>query len=205
MPAYADSVRRPPRTLTDVEQARLLTTTGEHRAGFRDHVIFSLALGAALREHELVALDVGDVLLPDGRIRRRLTLRVFKRSSTEPAPQDVFLPDGIWYKLGKFIAWKRANGESLEPTAPLFVSQSRRRLATRSLRYLFRLWQERAGFDRRLAGHSLRHTALSRVYRETRDLRLTQRVARHKNIQTTTIYAGPTDEDILRAVRDLPC
>jgi len=30
MPAYADSVRRPPRTLTDVEQARLLKTTGEH-------------------------------------------------------------------------------------------------------------------------------------------------------------------------------
>jgi len=205
MPAYADSVRRPPRTLTDVERARLLKTTGEHRDGFRDHVILSLAFGTALREHEIAALDVGDVLLPNERVRRRVTLRVFKRSSSNPAPQDVFLPDNLLYKMTKFIAWKRANGESLEPTAPLFLSYRGTRLATRSLRYLFHIWQERAGLDRRLGMHATRHTALAAVYRETGNLELTQRVARHKDPVTTRIYAGPTDEDVLRAVRELTC
>jgi hypothetical protein len=32
-----------------------------------------------------------------------------------------------------------------------------------------------------------------------------QRLARHKSVDTTTIYAAPSDEDILRAVRELPC
>jgi integrase len=53
--------------------------------------------------------------------------------------------------------------------------------------------------------HSTRHSSLTNVYRRTRDIRLTQRVARHKSITSTIRYAGPSDEDVLRAVRDLPC
>lgn len=92
MPAYAAAIPRPPRTLTELEQATLLKVTGERRDGFRDHVIFAVALGTGLREHEIAALDVGDVLHEDGRVRRRIALRTFKRSSTEPATQEVFIP-----------------------------------------------------------------------------------------------------------------
>lgn len=205
MPAYADAVRRPPRTLTEIEQAALLRVTGQHRDGFRDHVLFAFALGTGLREHEIAALSVGDVLHDDGRVRRRLALRVFKRSSKSPVPQEVFVPDGVWYKLTKFIAWKRGNGESLDLNAPLFVSRRGGALSTRTLRYLFALWQIRAGFDRPFNFHALRHTALTNAYRATRDIRLVQRIARHKSVDTTTIYAAPSDEDILRAVRGLPC
>ncbi|HYM96857.1 MAG TPA: tyrosine-type recombinase/integrase, partial [Candidatus Sulfotelmatobacter sp.] len=196
MPAYAAAIARPPRTLTEVELARLLKVTGEHREGFRDHVIFAVALGTGLREHEIAALDVGDVLHDDGRVRRRITLRTFKRSTTEPATQEVFLPDSVWYKLGKLVGWKRTSGESLTPDAPLFVSRRGKRIATRTLRYLFRLWQERAGFDRPFNFHALRHTALTNAYRSSRDIRLVQRIARHKSVDTTTIYAAPSDEDI---------
>ncbi|MBI3073661.1 MAG: tyrosine-type recombinase/integrase, partial [Deltaproteobacteria bacterium] len=90
---YADNTKRPPRTLTEIEQARLLKVTGEHRSGFRDHVLFAVALGTGLRVAEIVALDVGDVS-PDGkRVRRRVTLRVFKRSLRDGGAQEVFLPD----------------------------------------------------------------------------------------------------------------
>ncbi|MEO7735992.1 MAG: site-specific integrase, partial [Kofleriaceae bacterium] len=158
MSSYAAAVPRPPRTLARHEQDRLLKVTGEHRDGFRDHVIFSLALGTALREHELTGLDVGDVLLEDGRVRRRIKLRIFKRSTLDPVNQEVFLPDAAWYKLTKFLSWKRGRGESLEPAAPLFVSRLRRRIATRTLRHLFKIWQARAGFDQTFTFHQLRHT-----------------------------------------------
>ena len=205
MSAYADAIPRVPRTLTDDEQDRLLRVSGQRRDGFRDHVLFAIALGTGLREHEIVALDVGDLVHADGRVRRRLTLRVFKRSAKDPVPQEVFVPDAVWYKLTKFVAWKRGGGESLDPASPLFVSRRGRRLSTRTVRYLFRVWQERAGFDRPFNFHALRHTALTNVYRATRDIRLVQRIARHKSVDTTTIYAAPSDEDILRAVRGLPC
>ena len=55
MANYADGARTP-RTLTEREQRALLKVTGEHRAGFRDHVLYAMALGTGLREHELIAL-----------------------------------------------------------------------------------------------------------------------------------------------------
>jgi len=95
MTAYADTISRPVKTLTEAEQRALLKVTGQHLDGFRDHVIFSLAMGTGLREHELLALDVGDVFDDAGRAKRRLALRVFKRSAKDPVAQEVLLPDAV--------------------------------------------------------------------------------------------------------------
>lgn len=205
MSAYIDSVRRAPRTLTETEQRLLLETTGQHRAGFRDHVIFSLALGTALREHEILALDVGDVFGDAGRSRRRVQLRVFKRSNNDPESQEIILPDALRAKLDKFYGWKERAKQRVAPDAPLFMSRRRQRLSKRQVRHAFHVWQERAGFERRLCFHTLRHTACSTLYRRTLDIRLTQRFARHKSIITTSMYAHPSDDDLLRSVSDLPC
>jgi integrase/recombinase XerC len=205
MGSYVDAVARAPKTLTEREQQLLLKVTGEHRAGFRDHLVYSLALATGLREHELVALDVGDVFEAEGRAKRRITLRVFKPSSDDPARQEVFLSDALRAKLDKFRAWKARERESLTPSAPLLVSLRGTRLSTRQLRHGFAVWQERAGFDRHLCFHALRHSACSSVYRKSKDIRLTQRFARHKSILTTAIYSHPTDEDLARAVAELLC
>jgi site-specific recombinase XerD len=70
MANYAEATRTP-RTLTEREQRALLKVTGEHRAGYRDHMLYAMALGTGLREHELIALSVGDVFR-DSRPRRGL-------------------------------------------------------------------------------------------------------------------------------------
>lgn len=160
--SYAESIRAP-RTLTDAEQARLLKVTGEHARGFRDHVLLSFALGTALREAELLALNAGDVFGADGRARRRVQLRVFKRSNDDESMQEVVLPDPLRTKLEKLWRWKKQRGESLEPDAPLFVSRRGLRLSSRQLRNLFHVWQERAGFERVLSFHSTRHYADLRI------------------------------------------
>jgi site-specific recombinase XerC len=131
---------------------------------------------------------------------------VFKRSADEPAIQEVVLPDLVRAKLNKLRGWKKRKGESLAENAPVFVSRLGRRLSARQLRHAFALWQQHAGFERRLSFHSLRHySACSAIYRRTKDIRLTQRFARHKSILTTSICAHPSDEDLVRAVRELPC
>jgi integrase/recombinase XerC len=203
--AYASAIAKPPKTLTDLEQKLLLKVTGEHARGYRDHCIISLALGTGLREHEVLALDMGDVFDDTGRARRRIALRVFKRSTEDPAVQEVVLPDVLRAKLDKLRAWKKREGEDVAADAPVFTSRLRRRLSSRQLRHAFHVWQERAGLERRFSFHSLRHSALTSVYRRTRDIRLTQRVARHKSILSTAIYTHPSDEDVVRAVRDQPC
>jgi integrase/recombinase XerC len=194
-----------PRTLTEREQRALLRVSGERRDGFRDHLVFAIALGTALREHEIVALDVGDVFDDVGRARRRVALRVFKRSNDDRAQQQVLLNDTLRAKLEKFRAWKRDSGESLDASAPLFMSRHGDRLSKRQLRRLVHVWQERAGADVTLNFHALRHTACTNYYRLNRDVRATQKFSRHASLRMVTRYTHPSDEDQARSVQALPC
>ena len=89
--------------------------------------------------------------------------------------------------------------------APLFVSAQGRRLSPRAAQWRFAWWQERAGFDRHYSFHSLRHGAITNVYRATRNLFLAQRFARHASPLTTIVYTHPADEELYEGVRDLPC
>lgn len=195
----------PPKTLTEAEQLALLDVTGQHAKGYRDHMIFSIALGTGLREGEIAALDVGDVVNGNGNARRRVELRVFKRCTDNPARQEVVLNTALRHKVNRYLAWKKDRGESLESSAPLFVSRKGNRISTRRLRAMFRDWQAKAGFERLYNFHALRHTACTNLYRLERCIKTVQRFARHTNVVTTSIYTELSDEDLVRRVEGLPC
>jgi integrase len=91
---------------SDLSLGDLKSAIGQHREGFRDHAIFAVALGTGLREHKIAALDVGDVLRDDGRVRHRIALRTFKRSSADPATQQVFIADSnLYLERSKAVGW----------------------------------------------------------------------------------------------------
>lgn len=213
--SYADRTRRPPRTLTDDEQRRLLKVSGEHADDYRDHILFSLALGTGLREGELAALDLGDVVRPDGKPKRSIQLRHFarkgNRDNVDTRAQVVHVPDGAWYKLEKFLRVRWGN-QRVDRTCPLFLAERSNgrgegvngRLSTRRIREIFAEWQTRAGFETRYRFHDLRHTAITNAYRATKDIRIAQRVARHARVDTTTRYEHASDQEVAAAVRKLP-
>ena len=205
MAPYAYSIPTPPTVLSKAEQDAILKVTGEHRDGFRDHMIIAVALGTGLRAHEIAALDVENVRADSGRIRRRFILKVFKRASEEPALQEVFFSERLRVKLERFLAWKEKRGERVDAAAPVFVSRKGNRISGRRLRTLFRKWQERAGFERLYNFHVLRHTAISNVYNHCKDIRLTQRFARHKSVLSTQRYAHAPLEELVGAVQGLTC
>jgi site-specific recombinase XerC len=117
----------------------------------------------------------------------------------------VFLPDRLVVKLKRFWRWKRERGEELSPHAPLFANQSRRRISKRRVQHAWTAWQRRAGFDLTYGFHALRHTAVTNVYRVSRDLFLAQRFARHLSPLTTTFYTHPSDQEMAGRVRGLAC
>jgi site-specific recombinase XerC len=127
--------------------------------------IISLAFSIGPRLAEIVGLDVG----------------------------DVFLPDRLVAKLKRFWRWKRERGEDLSPAAPLFASQSGRRISKRRVQFVWATWQRRAGFDRAYGFHSLRHSAVTNVFRAGRDLFLAQRFVRHVSPPTTVAHTHPSD------------
>lgn len=205
MVTYVDSIGTPPRTLSPEEQNAILKVTGEHISGFRDHMIISVALGTGLREHEIAALTVGDLLGESEQMRSVITLTTFKKATQNPAPQQIVIPPRLRSKLTRFLVWKKRRGESLVTDAPLFVSKKKNAISPRAMRTMFKKWQQKAGIERHHTFHSLRHTAITSVYRQNRDLRVAQRFARHKSVAATQRYAHPTIEDLISAVHDLPC
>lgn len=192
--------RLSPQTLTTQEQSALLHYV---EASPREALLFSLALGTGLRLGEIVGLDVCDVFLPGGvpRVRVRLRREIAKRGRAG----DLFLPDKLRPKLQKLWAYKVARDERIDVGAPLFCSQSGRRLSKRRVQVLFRELQIRAGFDRHYPLHALRHTAITNVYRASKDLFLAQRFARHTSPLTTVVYTHPSDEELREGVRALNC
>jgi integrase/recombinase XerC len=154
-----------PTTLTADEQRLILRATA---GNVRDHTIISLALGTGLRLAEIVGLDVGDVFAPGGTPRVRVRIRAAIAKGGRAA--DVFLPDRLVAKLRRFWRWKRERGENLAPDAPLFCNQSGNRISKRRVQLAWATWQRRAGFDRVYGFHALRHTAVTNVYRASRDL-----------------------------------
>ena len=189
-----------PTTLTSDEQALILRVTASN---LRDHVIFSLALGTGLRLAEVAGLNVGDVYGPGGVPKTRVRVRAAIAKGGRAA--DVFLPDRLVAKLRRYWEWKKRRGDSLEPDAPLFANQSGRRISKRRVQFAWRSWQVAAGFDRLYPFHSLRHSAVTAVYRMSRDLFLAQRFARHVSPLTTTIYTHPSDQELACRIRSLPC
>ena len=172
-----------PQTLTRHEQSVLLQAVTQPR----DHLIFSLALGTGLRLAEVVGLDVGDVYL-NGTPRNRICLR--REIAKGRRKGDVFLPDALVPKLKHFWSYKRRGGESVDAEAPLFCNQTGQRISKHRVQVAFRSWQLKAGFDRLYPFHALRHTAVTNVYRSSRDLFLAQRFARH--VSPLTTFATPT-------------
>jgi integrase len=189
-----------PTTLTTDEQRAILRAT---QANLRDHTIISLALGTGLRLAEIVGLDVGDVLSPDGTPRVRVRIRATIAKGGRAA--DVFLPDRLVAKLKRFWRWKRERGEDVSPAEPLFCNQSGRRISKRRVQFAWATWQRRAGFDRIYGFHALRHTAVTNVYRASRGLFLAQRFARHVSPLTTIVHTHPSDQEMAGRVRGLTC
>ena len=100
---------------------------------------------------------------------------------------------------------KDRGGGSGGPDAPVFMSNRGRRLSRGRAKQVFPDGEERAGLDQRQTFHQLRHSAVNGVYRETKDILLIQRFARHSSLLVTSAYLHPTDEDLARSVQKIRC
>jgi len=152
---------------------------------------------------QIVGLIVGDVYFPDGSPRGRFRLR--REIAKNGRAGDAFLPDALVPKLERFWSYKLRRFESVDAASPLLCNQSQSRISKRRVQTLFKAWQVIACFDRLYPFHALRHTAVTNVYRASRDLFLAQRFARHVSPLTTTIYTHPSDDELWEGVRELKC
>ncbi len=186
--------RRPTRhtvgALTEAEVQKLLSIIPtEKLQDHRDYLIIRLMLESAVRLHEIVKANVED-------LKKFSTHSVLfvqaKGKKTKDETVDVPL------ELARDIEAYLERRQNVEPTSPLFVSNSRRvqnaRLTTRALHYRIEHWLNAAGIQRaNISPHSLQHTAAKLwIERDGLSIDEVKRKMRHGLITTTKIYTGET-------------
>lgn len=158
--------------------------------GLRDYTMISLMLTMGLRTIEVVRANVGDI-----RNAGETTVLYVQGKGHIEKDDAVRMPEHIHQLVGKYLATRKDKKED----SPLFTSTSNHhassgRMTTRSIRRIVKTAFRNAGYDSpRLTAHSTRHTAATLSLLNGATLQETQELLRHKNLQTTEIYAHNID------------
>ena len=82
----------------------------------------------------------------------------------------------------------------------LFEGSKGGRYSEKSIQCLVKSASEKVGIKKKISSHSLRHSCLTQMIKNGVDLRTVQKIAGHKNINTTAGYIKLIDSDILGTV-----
>jgi integrase len=152
--------------------------------------LFNLAIDSKLREYDLVALRVHDVVqgravAPRAIVMQKKTQRPVQFEITEQTRDAV-------------DAWITA--AQLKPEQFLFPSRVTEspHLSTRQYSRIVGSWVESIGLDPAAYGtHSMRRTKPTLIYRRTRNLRAVQLLLGHSKLESTVRYLGIEVDDAL--------
>ena len=176
-----------PDTLTENEENRLLATFNRrYRTAERNRLMIWLALNTGMRVGDLINLRFGDIELDTGRCHIKM--------GKGRKDRIVFIKPAILSDLVDLA------DRISDHTGLVFTTLKGGPVQAQYLRRMIGNQARKAGIEKRVHFHLLRHTYLTRLYRETKDLRLVQEVAGHASSATTEIYTHVSGEDIKDAM-----
>ncbi|HET9982920.1 MAG TPA: tyrosine-type recombinase/integrase [Longimicrobiales bacterium] len=186
LPLLLDSAPRPRK------QSRLpqVLSTGELRGFFaaidnpKHRAALLVAYSAGLRVSEVVRLRVGD-LDPERHL-------IHIRSGKGRKDRYTLLSDVAWTSVQHYVA-------AFRPTNWLFPGASEARpLNTRTIQKVVAAARNRAGIQKRLTPHTLRHTFATQLLESGTDVRYIQELLGHASPKTTQIYTHVAQRDLAR-------
>lgn len=153
--------------------------------GKRDYAILTLMFTAGLRTIEVARANIEDIqTIADKRVL------YIQGKGKEDKADYVRLVDEVEEAINVYLQTR----SDKTGTAPLFTSTSNNnkgnRLTTRTISSIVKSAFIKAGYEsERLTAHSTRHTAVTLALLNNNNLEEVKQFARHKNIETTLIYA----------------
>jgi len=184
-----------PRILTEEETDRLLVQPNQRYFGpHRDYLYMKLMLKAGLRASEATALQPEHIDLMSG----KLTVREGKGAKD----RTLWVGEEILEELRE---WMARRFEEAQSSKFLLLTRKGTEVATSHLRRSVKRYAREAEIEEvdRISPHTLRHTFATRLYRETGNIRLTQKALGHSDLSTTMIYTHVVDEELEGAMKGL--
>jgi integrase/recombinase XerD len=182
-----------PEVLTVAEIERLLASpTFDDPLVFRDRAMLELAYGAGLRVSEWISLGTRDLLLEDKLVR------VFGKGSKErlvPIGRSAIAAVATY--MGELRPDLEARGKGGKGV--LFLNARGEPLSRMGAWKILRRYVDRAGIEKSVSPHTLRHSFATHLLEGGADLRAVQEMLGHADISTTQIYTH-VDREYLRKV-----
>jgi site-specific recombinase XerD len=183
--------------LTPEEFQRMLAAAGEPRRRHtgiveRDQLVLLALVTTGLRRSELLALNWRDLAL-DGP-RPSLLVRFGKGGKPRRQPLAPQLAHNIS---------RLRDEESPAPDDPVFCGLAGGRLQPKVLAAIVKRTAERAGIEKKVTAHTLRHTAASWLRQATGDARLVAEYLGHADLSTVSRYAHVANDELHQAASTL--
>jgi integrase/recombinase XerD len=169
-----------PKTLTEDEVDALLgAPQTQEPLGFRDRAMLELLYATGLRVSELINLKQSQVNFNQG------VLRIVGKGDRE---RLIPLGEEAQRWLQDFIEGPRMEILLERQTDYLFPTRRGNRMTRQAFWHIIKRYAEKAGIEKKLSPHSLRHAFATHLLNHGADLRVVQLLLGHSDLSTTQIY-----------------
>ncbi len=146
--------------------------------GYRDNAMLELLYATGIRVTELISLDVEDV---------NLTLGLIRCESKGRERMIPLYPAAV-KALQEYIKEIRPQIIADENEKALFVNMNGERMTRQGFWKIVKYYQEKAGIEKEITPHTLRHSFAAHLLENGADLRSIQEMLGHADISSTQIY-----------------
>ncbi|MGY6277327.1 site-specific tyrosine recombinase XerD [Methylomonas sp. MgM2] len=150
-----------------------------HALGFRDRTMLELLYAAGLRVSELVEITFQQLNFRQG------SVRISGKGEKErlvPVGEEAML----W--LEQYLAGARQDILGDRQSDFLFVTARGTGMTRQGFWHIIKRYGKRAGIDKHLSPHTLRHAFATHLLNHGADLRVVQMLLGHSDLSTTQIY-----------------
>ncbi|HEY6645167.1 site-specific tyrosine recombinase XerD [Povalibacter sp.] len=169
-----------PKSLTEEEvEALLAAPEVEQPLGHRDRVMLEVLYATGLRVSELVNLRAGQVNMNQG------VLRIVGKGDRE---RLIPLGEEAVEWLQRFIGGPRLEILLERQTDFLFPTRRGDRMTRQAFWHIIKRYAQKAGVQKALSPHTLRHAFATHLLNHGADLRVVQMLLGHSDLSTTQIY-----------------
>jgi integrase/recombinase XerD len=149
------------------------------RKGYRDKAMLELLYATGIRVSELINLDVADVNLSAGIINCRGRDKV----------RSIPLYPAALKALKDYIDFIRPDMIAVPTERALFVNVSGERMSRQGFWKVLKSYQQKAGIEKDITPHTLRHSFATHLLENGADLHSIQEMLGHADISSTQIYS----------------
>ncbi|MGW5840004.1 tyrosine-type recombinase/integrase [Methylorubrum extorquens] len=185
------------RVPTEAEFRRLVAVASQGRHGPRNRAALMLSYFAGLRVGEIAALQWGDLVDGDGKVRGQLRLSAAVTKGGHA--RVVFLNARLRREVEHF---RTSLSATVAASQPLLITQKRTRFSANTLCQLMRSWYDQAGLDGG-SSHSGRRWFITRLAHTGISPKAIMMLAGHRHLSTTQRYIDVNDEMMRAAVEVL--